>query len=49
MILGMENFYSDLAERLMNAALSIGSSSIVHPPTHTFGTTPATARHPATG
>ena len=27
-----------LAERLMIAALSFGSASIVHPPIHTFGT-----------
>ena len=36
--LGMANIYPDLAERLMNAALSFGSASIVHPPIHTFGT-----------
>ncbi len=38
MILGMAHVYPDLAERLMNAALSFGSAIIVHPPTHTFGT-----------
>ena len=35
MILGKAQFYPELAERLMNAALSFGSTSIVHPPNHT--------------
>jgi hypothetical protein len=52
MILGMENFYPDLAERLMNAALSFGSASILHPPTSyqsPLAPMPATTRDPATG